>query len=525
MASTGKELKNLAVDHPRDATSNPLHWYQQPKLRQLYIKMVILFLASTSLGYDASLLNGLQTMRSWAAYFDNPTGSRLGLFGALPGIGTLAVFVLSPYISDGLGRRLGTAIGSAVIVLGALIQTFPPHSNGARRDGMYLAGRIIVGIGSGICNGSCPLLVTEVAHPTHRGKITTIYNTLWYLGAIVAAWSAFGTLEDLSGDVQWQLPTALQALMPAIQLLGIWILPESPRWLISKGHLDKAREILTKYHGNGDENDAFVRWEFAEIRETLRLEQEAASTGWKELIRTRGNRKRCFLIVLTAIFSQCSGNGLVSYYLSQVLKTIGFTDSKTQAEINGGLTIWCFLVSLAAAFLVDRFGRKTLFLFAGIGMLISFTVWTACSAVYAQTESAPAGRAVLAMIFLFYGTAGAAWPGLTVAYTVEILPFNIRAKGLTLCTCVAALAGIYNQYVNPLGLEALGWKFYFVYVAVLVIECLVIWFYFVETRGPTLEEIAVLFDGQDAAANMAAEKAKKADEPVSYHEETIPDRG
>ncbi|RDW86084.1 sugar porter family MFS transporter [Aspergillus mulundensis] len=516
----------LPVEGARDVTSNPLPWYQQPKLRQLYLKMVILFLASTSLGYDASLLNGLQTMDSWAHYFDNPTGSRLGLFGALPGIGTFAVFLIAPYLSDGLGRRLGTAIGSAVIVLGALIQSFPPTSN-PNRDAMYLAGRIIVGIGSGICNGACPLLITEVAHPDHRGKITTIYNTLWYLGAIVAAWSAFGTLENLSGNVQWQLPTALQALMPAIQLIGIWTLPESPRWLISKGKLDKARAVLTKYHGNGDENDAFVRWEFAEIRETLRMEQEAASTGWTELIRTKGNRKRCLLIILTAIFSQCSGNGLVSYYLSQVLNTIGFTDSKTQAEINGGLTIWCFLVSLAAAFLVDRFGRKTLFLFAGVGMLISFSVWTACSAVYSRTESAPAGRAVLAMIFLFYGTAGAAWPGLTVAYTVEILPFNVRAKGLTLCTCVAALAGIYNQYVNPLGLEALQWKFYVVYVAVLVVECVVIWFYFVETRGPTLEEIAVLFDGQDAPASMAAEKAEKAErteQPESYHEEAIPDR-
>ncbi|KAJ0355405.1 hypothetical protein COL922a_014703, partial [Colletotrichum nupharicola] len=122
---------------------------------------------------------------------------------------------------------------------------------------MYLAGCILVGIGSGICNGACPLLITEVAHPDHRGKITTIYNTLWYLGAIVAAWSAFGTLENLTGDLQWRIPTALQAAMPGIQLAAIWLLPESPRWLISKGKLEQARNVLVKYHGNGDENDAF----------------------------------------------------------------------------------------------------------------------------------------------------------------------------------------------------------------------------------------------------------------------------
>lgn len=148
-------------------------------------------------------------------------------------------------------------------------------------------------------------------------------------------------------------------------------------------------------------------------------------------------------------------------------------------------------------------------------MLIAFTVWTACSAVYAQTGNSSAGSAVLAMIFLFYGAAGIAWPGLTVSYTVEILPFNIRAKGLTLCFVFTSLSGIFNQYVNPIGIEALGWKFYIVYVVVLVLECLAIYFLYVETRGPvcakarteskrelttkqTLEEIAILFDGEDA---------------------------
>lgn len=113
--------------------------------------------------------------------------------------------------------------------------------------------------------------------------------------------------------------------MPGIQLLFVYLLPESPRWLISKDKHEDAKKVLTKYHGNGEDN-TFVNWEFNEISQTLQAEKAAsASSGWYELVRTPGNRKRCLLIILTAIFSQCSGNGLVSYYLAAVLQTIGIT--------------------------------------------------------------------------------------------------------------------------------------------------------------------------------------------------------
>jgi len=104
--------------------------------------------------------------------------------------------------------------------------------------------------------------------------------------------------------------------------------------------------------------------------------------------------------------------------------------------------------------------------------------------------------------------------GLTVAYCAEILPFNIRAKGLAVNFALTASASVFNQYgkwcsivlvlaqanisVNPIGLQHLAWKFYFVYIGILVIECLCVWFLFVETKGTTLEEIARLFDGEDA---------------------------
>jgi len=142
-------------------------------------------------------------------------------------------------------------------------------------------------------------------------------------------------------------------------------------------------------------------------------------------------------------------------------------------------------------------------------MLVAFVIWTACSALYVKSPSSPLGTAVLAMIFLFYGAAGLAWPGLTVSYTVEILPYNIRAKGLTLCFCFTALSGVFNQYVNPIGLEA-GWKYYILYVAVLVIECLVIYFFYVETKGPTLEEIAILFDGPNAHVQAPPVRSNQA---------------
>ena len=148
-----------------------------------------------------------------------------------------------------------------------------------------------------------------------------------------------------------------------------------------------------------------VLFEMEEIRGAIELDRVTAQNyGWKSLLETRGNRKRMTVIVAIAFFSQWSGNGLVSYYLNKVFDTIGITDPTIQLLINGILQIWNLGIAMSASFLVERVGRRTLFLTSCVGMLLFFTLQTICSSLFAQHGSTGAAHAVIAFIFLYYAS-------------------------------------------------------------------------------------------------------------------------
>lgn len=125
-----------------------------------------------------------------------------------------------------------------------------------------------------------------------------------------------------------------------MQLSGIYWLPESPRWLASKGRGEEAKAILEKYHAGGDHDSPLVHLEFNEINESLDLEALAATTGtWHSLIATPGNRRRLFIAVFLGCAAQWNGIGVVSYYLTLVLDSVGITDTFMQTLINGLLQV------------------------------------------------------------------------------------------------------------------------------------------------------------------------------------------
>lgn len=264
---------------------------------------------------------------------------------------------------------------------------------------------------------------------------------------------------------------------------------------------------MAYYHANGNEEDPLVEYEFEEIKAAIAFDREvAANVGWTSLIKSSGNRKRMRIILALAFFSQWSGNGLVSYYLNKVFIAIGIVDPTVQLLINGILNIWNFFIAIIAGLLCDKVGRRRLFLISTLGMVLFWTLQTICFSLYSQHQNPAAAHTVIAMIFLYYGFYDIAFTPLIVSYTVEILPYALRAKGFTVFNFAISLSLIFNQYINPIALKNLGWKYYLVYVFWLTFETVFVYFFIVETKNRTLEETAALFDG-DATVAMIFQKA------------------
>ncbi|KAI1852331.1 hypothetical protein JX265_006381 [Neoarthrinium moseri] len=484
--------------HARDEapTFEKVNWTKEPGLRKLYFYAVILCVASATTGYDGSFFNAVQNFESWLDFFDNPNGSTLGLLGALYQIGSLASIPLVPVLADNFGRKMPIAIGCIIMIAGGFIQGF------AQSMGAFMGGRVMLGFGNSLAQIASPMLLTELCHPQHRGRLTAVYNCLWNVGAFIVAWLSFGT-NFLGNQWSWRIPAILQALPSFIQIAFIYWIPESPRYLMAKDKHEQALAILGKYHANGNINHPTVQFEYREIRETIKLEMEAKeNSSYIDFFKTKGNRYRFIILVSLGIFSQWSGNAIISNYASMLYEAAGIHDSNARLGLQGGQTIMALVVSVSTALTVDRFGRRPLFLTATGGMFTVFVFWTLCGGLYGEYESPGSNYAMLFFVWLFQFMYSIAWSGLLVAYAIEILPYKLRAKGLMILNISIQAALTLNNYANPVAFAAFGekgyWKLYLIYTCWIFLELCFVYFMYVETRGPTLEELAKVIDGTDA---------------------------
>jgi sugar porter (SP) family MFS transporter len=480
-------------------------WWRVKHLVLLNVCLLIPILGNSINGYDGSLLNGLQSLPQWRDYFHQPSGAYLGALSNAYVFGNILAFFAASWFSDKYGRLWTIRLGTIVVSIGSAIQA------AAQDYAMFFVARLIIGAGAMLLIVACPCLISELAYPSHRGVATAVYGPSWYAGATVAAWVTFGTNYMGVGDSwAWRLPSLLQCLIPAIQLVGTLFIPESPRYLIDMGREQEARDILTKYHGGNDPaNLPLVEFELNEIKIAIEHDKAGEEVTWASLVKTKANRHRLFVVIFLGITQQLCGNGLVSYYLNLILDSIGITSSREQLVINGSLMVYNLGTAVFCGFIVGRIPRRPTFLF-GLGlMLICYVIWTVLSAINQQRhfEEKALGQGVLAMIFLFYATYNFCMNALPSLYITEVLPYYLRAKGTTTFCLVNGLTNVYNGFVNPVAMNAISWRYYIVFCCLLAVELTGIAIFFPETYGYSLEEAAEAF-GDSALSTDPVEKTE-----------------
>lgn len=338
------------------------------------------------------------------------------------------------------------------MIVGAVIQG---ASNGVA---MYLVARWLLGFGIPMCIVAGSSLLGELGYPKERPILTSLFNASYFIGAILAAGITFGT-QQIVGNWGWRIPSLLQAAPSLLQVGLIFLVPESPRFLISHDRHEEARAILIKYHAEGNPDSPIVNAEIAQIEETIRMEMEASKKSWGDMIRSAGMRRRLIIGSLLGLFTQWSGNTLISYYLDKILTSAGFTDSNVKGQLNVGLTCWNLVNGVFLALIVKRFKRRTMYLACTISLLCVYTGWTITQERYLATQSAAVGNLVLFWMFAYSPCYNMGYNALTYTFLVELYPFATRSRGIALFQLFGRGANFFNTFVNPIGMENAEWKY------------------------------------------------------------------
>ncbi|EME78125.1 uncharacterized protein MYCFIDRAFT_63887 [Pseudocercospora fijiensis CIRAD86] len=417
---------------------------------RLYFMCLLVYLCATMAGFDGQLMGSINAMKSYTEHYGLPAEGSSGT--------------------------------------GLVFSIFSPTL------GAFIGGRFILAFFSSFACVAAPMYLLEVAPPQYRATVSGMYNTLYYFGAIIVTCTVYATNHHLTGLVSWRLPLWLQMLMlcPGLVCLGIWLVPESPRWLVGKDRHEEARKILADLHADGDHKHPLVELQMTEIVQALK--QEGMMT-WRYffdlrvLFKTRARRYRIMLNIAFSWFGQFSGNNIASYYLPYLVANVGITNTSTQLLLNIVYAITDWTPAMIGARLHDVFGRRKMLTGVTLEMADCLAITAGTAADYVHTGSKASSRASITFIYVFGSTFALAMTSMQPIYPGEVLSNDMRAKGMEAYSFTAATASFVNTIAAPVWLRDTKYWMYVFFVFWDIFECVFIYFFFVETKGRTLEEL------------------------------------
>ncbi|MGA7256682.1 MAG: D-xylose transporter XylE [Terracidiphilus sp.] len=471
---------------------------------QVVLLTLIATLGGLLFGYDTAVING--AVDSLKAYFVDPRFTNLASAAQANAADSLLGFVVSSaligcifggliggWVSTRIGRKRGLIIAAVLFLisaLGASAPEFPFAPIGHGGPGYmtnFVVYRILGGIGVGLASMLSPMYIAEIAPPKVRGNLVAWNQFAIIFGMLVIYFVNFGISKSGSGDawlntIGWRYMFLSGAIPAGLFLLLLFLVPETPRYLMLKGDESGARAVLARLV-TPEEGEK----ELSEIRASLSEHHSGKLFSFGMML--------IFIGIMLSVFQQFVGINIVLYYATDIFKGMGLSTNASlfQTIIVGTVNLTFTVVAILT---VDRFGRRPLQI---IGALVM-----AASMIALGTDFMAGGKGMAALIAMLVYTAGFAvsWGPVTWVLLSEIFPNQIRGKAMAVAVAAQWIANFLVSWTfpmldkNPYLVQHFNHGFaYWIYGVMGILAALFMWKMVPETKGRTLEQMEALWLG------------------------------
>ncbi|TVY14698.1 Quinate permease [Lachnellula arida] len=424
--------------------------------------------------------------------------------------------LIAYYIADRWGRKPALLIASMVTILGIIIQC----SSDGHVAALYV-GRLVAGLGVGAASMLTPLYVSENAPRAIRGGLTGLYQLFIATGTMLSFWTNYGTLGNLKGNAQWQVPLALQALPALALFFGLVLCNESPRWLARQDNWDKATIVLTRLR-NLPVDHEYIHME---LEERLLIGGASFIDLQKEMWLIKGNRNRALTSIGLMICQQMTGTNAINYYAPLIFLNLGIPAAQ-QGLFATGIYGIVKMIACAAFLLLaaDSLGRRRSLLWTSIAQGSAMFV----IAFYIRFEPPlkghpipPVGYFALTCIFLFAAFFQFGWGPCCWIIVAEIPTARLRAMNVALAAATQWLFNFVVAQAVPHMLTdvgANGYGTYFVFGSFCFSMFFFVWFLVPETKGLSLEKMDDLFGVTELVGKIVHDDEEACHKPTEIHE-------
>jgi sugar porter (SP) family MFS transporter len=454
-------------------------------------------------GYDSGYISGVMGMTYFIEEFTGKSpsdpnfaldSSQKSLITSILSAGTFVGALIAGDVADFIGRRPTIIVSCLVFLVGVVLQV------ASTTIALLSVGRVIAGLGVGGVSATVVLYMSEVAPKKVRGAIVSGYQFCITIGLLIASCVDYGT-KDRTDSGSYRIPIALQMIWALILIVGLILLPETPRFFVKKGALDKAAEVLSTLRQQPIESD-YVQEELAEIienheRESALIPTQTYFQSWGScftgsLRDQSSNLRRTILGTSLQMMQQWTGINFIFYFGTTFFQQLGTIKNEFLMSIITSLVNVCS--TPLSFYTVEKLGRRILLMYGAVGMFVCEFIVAIAGTVDGDNSKTVSAMIAFICIYIFFFAS--TWgPGAWVV-TGEIFPLPIRSRGIALSTASNWLWNCIISVITPymVGEDKgnLGAKVFFIWGS--LCGCCFVYTLFLvpESKGLTLEEVDIM---------------------------------